>query len=454
MSVFLLCLALLLVAAFVSTAGWAILRCAPEDTRGVALRAEWPWLLKGLLIPFALWVLMNIGLSFELQPFMPAIQAAQNSGGSWFPIFLRVASGGLLIISSCWTATTLIWLLFRAHQDVEAELKMEFRATCATAVILMGLPAALLLYLGGWALIGIALTLLCAPMIGYATPLLQRPKRRPMYSRAVARMKMGHYSDAEKEILQQLEKNENDFNGWLMLAELHATRFKELDEAEKIILDLCLHPETSPSQISVALHKLADWQIQHAANPEAAARSLQFICDRLPGSHLANMAAARKAQLPTNQQHHEQLHPKPIPVPVMPSIMNAASPLVANHAETDEALAQVNHLTETLTRNPDSVSDRERLARLLAEPLGKTDLAIEQIELLLGMNNQPAVKRVEWLTLIAGWQLQSLHDEAAATATLGKIITDFPGTPQAFTAQRRLSLMKAEAAARKVSGCA
>lgn len=449
MSLFTLTLALLVVGTFIYVAGWGVWKCAPAAGQAAALRAEWPWLAKGLFLPFALWVLMNLGLSDELQPFMPSIQAVQNAGKPWFPIFLRVALGGLLIITSCWTATTLIWLLLRAYHGLEADLKFEFRATCFTSAFLMGIPAGLLLYLGGWALIGLVVVLLCAPMIGYGAPILHRPKRRPMYSRAVARMKMGNYSDAEQEILRQLEKAENDFDGWMLLAELHATRFKELAEAEKIILDLCVHPDTTPGQTSVALQKLADWQITIAADPEAAARTLQLICDRLPGTHLAAMAATRKAQLPSNREYDEKLHPKPIPVPALPSIMNPESSLHAEKLKTSDAMAQVNELTEKLTKNPDSISDRERLARLLAEPLGKADLAIEQLELLLELHNQPGVKRVEWLTLIAGWQLQLQHDETAAGVTLAKIIAEFPNSPQAFTAQRRLSLMKAEAAARR-----
>jgi tetratricopeptide (TPR) repeat protein len=449
MSLFTLTLALLLVAGFVWVSGWAIWRFAPEDGQRGALVAEWPWLAKGLVLPFALWVVMNLGLSDQLQPFMPSIQAAQIAGKPWFRVFLRVASGGLLVIVSCWCAITLIWQLLRAHQSLSAEDRFEFRATCFGTLLLTSVPAAALLFLGGWALSGIALVVIGAPMISYSAPILHRPRRRPMYSRAVARMKMGNYSDAEQEILQQLEKSENDFDGWMLLAELHATRFKELAEAEKIILDVCVHPETTPGQISVALQKLADWQITLAADPEAAARTLQLLCDRLPGTHLAAMAAARKAQLPTNQEYEEKRNPKPIHVPQLPSIMNPESALHAEKLKTREAVEQVNELTEKLTKNPDSISDRERLARLLADSLGKADLAIEQLELLLGLHNQPGVKRVEWLTLIAGWQLQLLQEEAAASATLTRIIAEFPNTPHAFTAQRRLSLMKAEAAARK-----
>ena len=110
--------------------------------------------------------------------------------------------------------------------------------------------------------------------------------------------------------------------------------------------------------------------------------------------------------------------------------------------------------TDSVTHSP-ALPDWRALASCrdtapdLFFPVGSTGLAVEQIELLLGMQNQPGVKRVEWLTLIAGWQLQLLGDEAAAMDTLTKIVSDFPSTPQAFAAQRRLNLIKADIAARK-----
>jgi tetratricopeptide (TPR) repeat protein len=431
-------LVLLIVAALVATVAWAVSRLAPVEQQGAAIRAEWPWLVKGLVIPFLLWVVMNLGISNYLQPFLPRIQFAQNAGLTWFPIYLRYAMGGLLIITSYWAALSLADLVLSAYRRVPPEFRMEFRAVCFTSLVIAGLPAALLLYLGGWANLGFAGLLVCAPMIGYGAPILNRPKRRPMYSRAVGRMKMGKYSDAEQEIIRQLEQAETDFDGWLLLAELHATRFGEILEAEKIILDVCLQPETTSSQISVALHKLADWQLSLAKDHEAAARTLQLICDRLPGTHLAHMAELRRSQLLENKHPSEK---RPIPVPVLPSIMPALQVAAATESSPHPAaLAQVNELSKRLTQNPNNISDREQLARLLAEPLGKPDLAIEQIELLLDLAAQPDVKRVEWLTLIAGWQIQLLQDEAAAQITLTRIVKEFPGSPQAFTAQRRLNL--------------
>jgi hypothetical protein len=241
MSAFSLTFVLLVVAALVATVAWAIGRLAPADQRGAAIRAEWPWLVKGLVIPFLIWVVMNLGISHHLQPFLPRIQVAQNAGLNWFPIFLRYAMGGLLIIASYWAALSIGDLVLTAYHRVAPEYQMDFRAVCFTSLVLAGLPAALLLYLGGWANLGFAALLVGAPMVGYGAPILNRPKRRPMYSRAVGRMKMGKYGEAEQEIIRQLEQAETDFDGWLLLAELHATRFGEKSSSTSVSSPKPLH---------------------------------------------------------------------------------------------------------------------------------------------------------------------------------------------------------------------
>jgi hypothetical protein len=442
---------LLLVVVIVGVVGWSVRRLSVEaDDEDSTFIIDWPWFTRGVVAPAALWFLMNIGLSFHLQPFMPSIQFAKNAGGNWLSPFLRVMDGGLILICSFWGAFTLIWMLLRVHREIREDMKLEFHGVCFTALAIMFLPAAFLIYLWGWWALGLSVMLICTPIAAYASPVIRKPMKAPGYSRAVARMKFGKYAQAEAEILKQLETAENDFDGWMMLAELHATRFKELREGEQIVLDVCLQPDISPSQISVALHKLADWQISVASDTEAAARSLDLISDRLPGTHLAYMAEMRRRQLPqTNAEYREQQEVRPVPLPVISG--DALQKIIADRkdADTQSTVTLVNQLSESLTRNPQNISDREKLARLLAEPLGKAELAVEQIELLLGMGNQPDVKRVEWLTLIAGWQLQLLQDEPAAMETLAKIVADFPNTPQAFASQRRLNLIKTEIAARK-----
>lgn len=433
----------------VSLAGFMIYRLSPAANARATVLAEWPWLVKGFGFPLALWILMNVGLSFRLQPFMPSVQLAQNAGTGWFFAFFGVVSAGLLVIATYWAGVTVGWNVIRASRGIAGETRTDFRALCGTCLIVTALPALWLIWVGGWYTLGLTLLLIGLPIAGYGPSILHPVKLRPMYSRAIARMKFGKYRDAEMEIIKQLESAENDFDGWLMLGELYARQFKDIAEAEQIILEICEQPEVTPSQISVALHKLADWQIAVASDPEAAARSLQVISNRLPGTHLARMAELRRTQLPHNAAElRERREVRHIPLPALSELPDESAAPGKDAIDSDQAAALAQQLTQQLTRDPNDISAREKLARLLAEPLGQADLAIEQIELLLGVANQPDGKRAEWLGLIAAWQLRHRHDPTAARAVLQRLIQEFPNTAQAFAAQRRLNLVNAEAAAR------
>src|SRR3954465_7197285 len=70
------------------------------------------WSIKGLVVPMVIWSLMNVGISFTLQPFMPQLQAVRNAGSNWGPLYMRILVTGVFIISSYWSAATLGWALF------------------------------------------------------------------------------------------------------------------------------------------------------------------------------------------------------------------------------------------------------------------------------------------------------------------------------------------------------
>jgi len=432
--------------ALVGLACFMVYRFAPEEEARKAVIAEWPWIAKGFVLPAAMWMLMNVGLSFQLQPFMPSIQNAQNAGTMWFGAFLGVMGVGLLLIASYWAPVTIGWLLIRESRTLQGEGRSDFRSLCLTCLAGTALPVLWLVWVGGWFTAGFGALLISLPIAGYGKTILRRPKQRPMYSRAIARMKFGKYTDAEMEIIRQLEHAENDFDGWLMLAELYAIQFKDIPEAEQIILEICDQPKATPSQISVALHKLADWQLAVANDPEAADRTLQVVKARLPDTHLARMAELRRAQLPRSRRElQEKRQPRHIPLPAL----TESSEVVASSITPEQATAQVNQLIEQLTRNPNNVVDREKLARWLAEPLGKVEVAIEQLELLVQMPDQIDARRAEWLSLMATWQLKLRQDEPGSMETLERIVREFPHTPQAFAAHRKISLLRAEAAARQ-----
>jgi hypothetical protein len=234
-----------------------------------------------------------------------------------------------------------------------------------------------------------------------------------------------------------------------MLAELYANHFNDLAEAEQTVLGICEQPGTSPSQFSVALHRLADWQLKAGRDPQAARRSLQMICNRLPGTHLAHMAALRIRQLPhTPEELRKREQSAAIPLPVFERPPLVDPPWARSEAvhsvptesilPLDKAIASANDCVQRLNQQPDDIATREQLAHVFALHLGQPEQGIEQLELLLQMAGQPEAKRAEWLGLIADWHLQHRGDTASARQAFERLAQDFPETPQGIEARQRL----------------
>ncbi|HTL18949.1 MAG TPA: hypothetical protein VL793_17050, partial [Patescibacteria group bacterium] len=279
-----------LAAGFVALAWLLTLRLTPEAKHKRICRWLLNWSIKGFVLPVTLWALLNVGLSFYLQPFMPEVQLAQNRGGPWVPDYLVVLAEGLLLISTYWSSMTLGWVLFSALGSADPKARQDFKHLCFTCLLGLGIPAGLILLCGGLPALGFAGTVLLGPIAGCSRDHFLPRKTPPMYARAIARMKFGKYNEAEAEIIKELENWEDDFEGWMMLADLYANHFNSLSEAELTVLDICAQPHTTPSQIAIALHRLADWHLKLAKDPDAARRALLMICDRLRGTHLAHMA--------------------------------------------------------------------------------------------------------------------------------------------------------------------
>ena len=399
------------------------------------------WLVKGLVVPIGIWALMNIGLSFALQPFMPQIQAVRNAAGNWVPIYMRVLATGIFVASSHWSAATLGWSLYAARSELDAAGRKQFRETCLSWFALLILPALFLLKFGGYGLSGLAVFIILGVIARNVDSVLNR-KRFPMYSRAIARIKFGKYAEAEWEIIRELEKCEDDFQGWMMMAELYATHFRDLNEAQKTVAEVCEHPNTTAPQFALALNRLADWQLKQGEDPEGARRALQVICDRLPGTHLARMAQLRIRQLPqTVEELHEQTVASPIPLPALGDNFDEEPPKSHTREDLAKAAETANGLVKRLETDPDDVATRERLARMMAERLNQAENGIEQLTLLLEMPDQSDAQRAQWLSLIAAWQMKHLGDLENGRRTLERLAQDFPKSPQAIAARRRLQLM-------------
>ncbi|MCX6904209.1 MAG: tetratricopeptide repeat protein [Verrucomicrobia bacterium] len=415
----------------------------PEENPVRARRWLVDWMEKGLVAPALGWMILNVGLPWAFPPLMPQVEAAKAAGRAWLPVFLRVTAAGWWVIGSYWAGLTLAWLTINFFE--EKERRQDGWGVLAAWSILLG-PVALMVVLWmGWFGVGLAGTLWLAPVLHNLLPLLAIEPQPPSYGVAVARLKTGRYVEAEREVIHQLEKCEDDFDGWLMLADLYANQFGDLATADQTVHEVCGQPNVTSSQVAVALHRLADWHLKLGEDPVAARRALEEICQRFPGSHLDKMARLRSNGLPaTRKELREQRVPKRVRVPVFDLDLFKPAEVRERELTTQQGKIRAKQCVEKLRQNPNDIPAREEFARLLAEHLGEVGQGIEQMELLLAMPDPPPGKPPEWLQLMAGWHLRLRRDTEAGRGFLERIVHEFPQSRQAFEAQARLNMIKVE----------
>ncbi|MDB6017988.1 MAG: hypothetical protein JWR19_2477 [Pedosphaera sp.] len=411
---------------------------APREEKRQARRWLIEWAIKGLGAPLLIYFICIQGTAPILPPLVPRV--AMGLAGGWFGQMIALTAPAMIISGSYWAALTFGWLvpMVIAHTERRRDL--------VAAGIVWGILCSPLIWAsirhGGWESAGLAGLLLFVPIVHYGSSMTEEEKpAAPFYTRAIVKMKMGKYSEAEEEVIQELEKCEDDFEGWMMLADLYANHFHDVSEAARTVREIVNQPNTTPTQISVAFHRLADWYMKLREDPDCAREALEEICKRLPGTHLAHMARLAIKQLPTSaEQMVERRNGRVIRMPALNESLHAPAHTEVTALSKGEASLEAKRYKDKLTKEPGDIVTREKLARMLAEQLEQPEAAIQQIDLLLAMPNQPEEKMAEWIALAASWQL-ARKDWDAARASLERLIREYPQSPQAFAAQRRLSLM-------------
>lgn len=461
----LLAFMLLLAAAMVLGVHWLWREDAVQRREQNSQRAFLIWLGKGLLPPLLVWSFFNCG--WFVQPLLPQIAVAPTPPGR-LPVFLNLTAGFLLVATTWWAAVTSAWVI--ANVLERAERRVDVIAT-AGVWVLFALPlAAVALFVLGGAGSGLAAGL-CFGAAAMGTVRLNEGEAarnlKPTYSRALAKLNMDKFSEAELEIIRELEECENDFEGWMLLAEIYAVHFKDLPTAEKTVCDLCDDPNTNPAQFGIALNRLADWHLKIDNNPQNARWALQKLCEKLPGTHIARMAQARMNQLPATREewvklqqhgHTHVLRKVEEQLPLTSDESHGSDQVVQSPqghvvkldrprptpTSRELAEAEAARCVEQLKQNPNDVMARERFAALLAESLAQPDTAIDQLDLLLAIPNQPENLRAQWLTRQAEWHLRYRNDADAARAAFQRVISEVPQSQAAFDAQRRLYMMQVQ----------
>jgi hypothetical protein len=390
-----------------------------------------------------LWLVFNSGFSDAFPPLLPGIQAAPR-GAATVQAFLAAAGTGLAVIGSFWAAMTLgLWL-----RDLWAATNAPapFKGAALGWSIFLGPFAMLILWHFGGEFAGIAGVIWLLPIVQVVIPLALTERTPPTYSRAKIKVLGGKYLEAESAVIEELEKAEDDFNGWLMLAELYAHHFDDLAGADRLVRDTCSQANATPSEICVAFNRLADWHLNLAADPLAAREALEEVCRQFPGTHMAHMARQRIDHLPGSREELIALRtPRAIRLPALGKNLEQPAADPPSFTERKEAAAQANDCVKRLEKNPDDMAVREELARILAERLGKTEAAIEQIELLVNIPGVSAGQAAQWMGLMAAWQIKYQGDTRRGRETMEQLIRLYPRSSEAFAAQRRLFLMDLEA---------
>jgi tetratricopeptide (TPR) repeat protein len=428
------------------------------------------WMLKGLLTPFLLWMAFNADVSVRLPPLMSEVQFAKTNG-TFSEAIQAVARLGLFVIGTYWAAVTVAWLL--AELSRQAADPRQARDCALLWSFFMGPIAVLITWALGWRFAGLAATIWLLPILQQvlalqpeqtAPPIYSRAmafvlglepdqKPSPIYSRAQAAIHFDKYEEAEQAVIHELESFQDDFDGWMMLAELYATQFHDLPGAQKLVHETCENPATTASQFAVAFHRLADWHLKLAQDPDAARAALEEICHRYPASHLDRMARMRIGQLPaTAKEWVARQGVKKIGLPSLRTLPKDAAAAARPSLSRPEAFDRSQQCVERLQTNPDDIAAREELAWLWGEELGQIEMAVEQLELLLAMPAAPPAKSAEWLGLMASWHLKFPQNPPAARAALERLVRQYPKSPQAAAARQRLNLMDLETKMREAAG--
>jgi tetratricopeptide (TPR) repeat protein len=292
-------------------------------------------------------------------------------------------------------------------------------------------------------------SLIANPVASLYTGGNTEPDPHPAYSVAYARRKQGKYHEAVMELLNQLERFPNDFEGQLALAEIQAHDLKDLHAAAMTIERLCAQRGHADKNIAFALYSMADWYIQIGHDGPSARRELEKIIELFPKSEFAAGAAHRighlanmEILLPPEQRKKFIVTEGPKNLGLQ-TAQAPAAPAEASGAE--KAGEYVRHLEQ----HPLDADVREKLAVLYADHYHRLDLAADQLEQLIEQPGQPLRQIAHWLNLLADLQIRCGASYETVRQTIQRIVDREPAAPSAQVARNRLDRLKLEFKARE-----
>ena len=128
----------------------------------------------------------------------------------------------------------------------------------------------------------------------------------------------------------------------------------------------------------------------------------------------------------------------------MPARENPYARFEPSTEAADTGDSQLEEYLEHLKHYPLDCEIREHIAVMYADLYGRFDLAVEQLQQMIELPNQPMRNVVRWLNLLADIQVRLGADLLAVQATLHRIINLDSHAAAATLARNRISRLKLE----------
>jgi tetratricopeptide (TPR) repeat protein len=269
----------------------------------------------------------------------------------------------------------------------------------------------------------------------------------PFYSVVETKRRNGHPHEAIAEVRKILGKFPGDFHGTMLLASILAEDLNDLPGAQLVLERWISSRSATPHGMASALTAIADWHLQYAQDPEAAREALERIVKALPDTPIAHQTAQRLAHLPT-VEHLVSTREAPLlnlrPGEKNIGLLKDFKDYKGPSPPKEDPDALVDEYVKQLEKHPADTATREKLAVLYADHFQRLDMAVDQLEQLIGFPNETPRHVVRWLNLLADLHIRCGRDLAAAEAALRRIIERFPTPALAEPVAARLAALEGE----------
>jgi tetratricopeptide (TPR) repeat protein len=287
--------------------------------------------------------------------------------------------------------------------------------------------------------------LVAGPLMGLFDGGNESPEKKPLYSTALAKRKKGDYQGAIDEVGRQLRQFPDDLEGTMWIAAIQAEDLYDLPAASHTLEGFCNRPQTSPKHAASARMALADWYLQIHADVESAEMTLQKILTRNPDTDFAALIKQRLAHLVDARDtilKQRRLDNIAVPAGVKNMGLLDSQTVVLRSEENMDDLAKgfLAHLQD----HPNDTDIREKLALLYSRDFKRLDLAVLELEQLIGQPGCSSRQISGWLNLLATIQIEHGTGLDSVRATLERILELFPNLSFAETARRRIELLNNE----------